>query len=289
MNSDRLYFGYGSNLDAEDWAAWCSARAADPTSMVELGPAWLLDHSLRFHYHSKGRGGGAADVVEDSRGTAVPGALFSLSEEGWKWMDRKEGHPKVYRQTPVRVITVEGEVVEAITYVVQPKHQRDELVVPTEAYAGLIRKGLKERKLPIEHLNLAIQNFDAQSTIEHVFVYGTLMKGKERWPRMRSWATEGPSNGHVQGRLYHLGHYPGLRLDEEGLVHGELYRCEDINGALEELDAIEGVDPVDPASGLYLRVPVRVETGTGPRWAWTYVINRLPSSSVSLDEGRWVE
>ena len=108
MNPERLYFGYGSNLDAEDWAAWCSTKAADPTSMVEVGPAWLLDHSLRFHYRSKGRGGGAADVVEDSRGTAVPGALFSLSEEGWKWMNRKEGHPKVYRQTPVRVITVEG-------------------------------------------------------------------------------------------------------------------------------------------------------------------------------------
>lgn len=106
---------------------------------------------------------------------------------------------------------------------------------------------------------------------------------------MRSWATEGPANGHVQGRLYHLGHYPGIRLDEEGLVHGELYRCRDINGALRELDAIEGVDPVDPQSGLYLRVPVRVEAETGPRWAWTYVINRLPSSSVPLDEGRWVE
>ena len=151
MNPERLYFGYGSNLDAEDWAAWCSTKAADPTSMVEVGPAWLLDHSLRFHYRSKGRGGGAADVVEDSRGTAVPGALFSLSEEGWKWMNRKEGHPKVYRQTPVHVITVGGEVVEAITYVVQPKHQRGELVVPTAAYAELIRKGLHKRKLPIEH------------------------------------------------------------------------------------------------------------------------------------------
>ena len=135
-----------------------------------------------------------------------------------------------------------GEVVEAITFVVQPEPQRGVLVVPTEAYAGLIREGLQGRNFPIEHLNNAIRNYDVQSTIEHVFVYGTLMKGKERWPRMRSWATEGPFNGHVQGRLYHLGHYPGIRLDEEGLVHGELYRCEDINGALEELDAIEGVD-----------------------------------------------
>ena len=38
--------------------------------------------------------------------------------------NRKEGHPKVYRQTPVCAITVEGEVVEAITYVVQPARQR---------------------------------------------------------------------------------------------------------------------------------------------------------------------
>ena len=106
---------------------------------------------------------------------------------------------------------------------------------------------------------------------------------------MRPWVSDGPSTGHVQGRLYHLGHYPGLRLDEEGIVHGEVYRCEDINGALGELDSIEGVDADAPDSGLYLRMPVRVETGAGSQWAWTYVINRLPSTAFRLDEGRWLE
>ena len=289
MNQETLYFGYGSNLDAEDWAAWCRKRGADPTSMVELGPAWLLDHSLRFHYRSTGRGGGAADVVRDSRGTAVPGALFSLSEEGWEWMNRKEGHPRVYRQTPVSVFTLSGDVVKAITYVVHPDRVCDELVVPTDVYAGLIRRGLTTRKLPTQHLNSAIEKFRSSSTIDHVFVYGTLMKGNERWSRMRPWVSDGPSTGHVQGRLYHLGHYPGLRLDEDGIVHGEVYRCEDINGALSELDSIEGVDADAPDSGLYLRMPVRVETGAGSQWAWTYVINRLPSTAFRLDEGRWLE
>ena len=117
MNQETLYFGYGSNLDAEDWAAWCRKRGADPTSMVELGPAWLLDHSMRFHYRSTGRGGGAADVVRDSRGTAVPGALFSLSEAGREWMNRKEGHPVYVRRRSV--MTAVRDVVKAITYVVR--------------------------------------------------------------------------------------------------------------------------------------------------------------------------
>ena len=288
MGEPTFYFGYGSNLDAEDWAAWCRARGADPTAMVEVCSAWLLDHSMRFHYRSKGRGGGAADVVQDARGTAVPGALFTLSEEGWNLMNRKEGHPNVYHQTPVQVITAQGEAVEAVTYVVQPAQQRSELVAPTQAYAALIRDGLVKRQLPIGHLKSSVEHLDAKSTIDHVFVYGTLMKGNERWPRMRPWSTEGPVIGSVRGRLYHLGHYPGLRLDEGGVVHGEVYRCEDIEGALGELDTVEGVDSVEPSAGLYLRVPVRVDTKSGTRWAWTYVINQLPSSAVPLDDGRWV-
>ena len=47
MGEPTFYFGYGSNLDAEDWAAWCRARGADPTAMVEVCSAWLLDHSMR--------------------------------------------------------------------------------------------------------------------------------------------------------------------------------------------------------------------------------------------------
>ena len=63
MAQNRLYFGYGSNLDWDDWKRFCMERGADPHGLMEREPAWLLGHHLKFHYYSSGRGGGAADVV----------------------------------------------------------------------------------------------------------------------------------------------------------------------------------------------------------------------------------
>ena len=47
-----LYFAYGSNLDAENWALWCETKGYDSVSIEPLGPAWLPDHELVFHYQS---------------------------------------------------------------------------------------------------------------------------------------------------------------------------------------------------------------------------------------------
>ena len=92
MDERRPYFAYGSNLNAADLKAWSSSNGANFSSMEPICTAWLLDHSMAFHYFSRNRGGGAADVVQNGRGTVVPGVLFSLSEDGWSWMDKKEEH-----------------------------------------------------------------------------------------------------------------------------------------------------------------------------------------------------
>jgi gamma-glutamylcyclotransferase (GGCT)/AIG2-like uncharacterized protein YtfP len=77
-------------------------------------------------------------------------------------------------------------------------------------------------------------------------------------------------------------------LDENGAVHGELHRCEDIEKTLEALDLIEGHDVLCPGEGLYVRVPVSVQTSNESVWAWTYVINEVPDASLRLQNGRWV-
>ncbi len=288
MEDDVLYFGYGSNLNDGDWAAWCQAQKADPVSRKGVGTAWLLDHSLRFHYHSTGRKGGAADVVKDARGTAVPGAVFSLSKDGWNLMDKKEGHPHHYKRVSVTVVTEDGCVADAITYTVVPKKRQTVLVPPTRRYAQLISDGLGDRNLPIEHLNLAIQNIESKSRLQHVFVYGTLMRGESRWPQLEPWSSSPVQQGKISGRLYNLGSFPGLRLDEHGTVHGEVHRCEDIEQALEILDRVEGHNAGSLREGLYVRVPVSVRTSEGTVWAWTYVINEAPHPSTRLQDGRWI-
>lgn len=288
MEGERFYFGYGSNLNADDWATWCRVREADPASIECIGSAWLLDHSMKFHYHSTGRNGGAADVVKDVAGTTVPGAIFALSEEGWELMDKKEGHPRCYRRTPVSVVTDKGSVVDAITYTVVPNQQQTALVPPTPRYARLISEGLSEKNLPIEHLNQSIQNVDSKSRLQHVFVYGTLMRGEPRWPQLEPWSSSPVQQGMITGRLYNLGSFPGLRLDEIGTVHGEVHRCDNIEKALGILDQVEGHNAGFLREGLYVRVPVSVRTSEGTVWAWTYVINEAPHPSTRLQDGRWI-
>lgn len=286
MDSETLYFGYGSNLDRADWVRWCTKKGYEVPDLVPVETAWLPGYSLRFHYHSTGRKGGAADVVPDEAGTVVPGMLFSLSKEAWALVDEKEGRPRFYERCPVHVLTASGQLVEAVTYVVVPEKKQPHLVAPTPAYEAIVRQGLENYNLPIEHLKKAIESFESKSTLDHVFVYGTLMKGEQRWPQLRSWSSHA-QRGTVSGALYHLGAYPGMRLDEKGTVHGELHRCDDMASALPVFDQIEGCDEVDPLAGLYLRLPVPVEVEGGTVWAWTYVINQLPPHAKRIEDGHW--
>ena len=287
MVSRRYYFAYGSNLSDADWHAWCEERGYDSTARTPVEPAWLPNYSMRFHYYSHGRGGGAADVVADGAGTAVPGMLFSLTEEGWAWMDQKEGHPRYYERQPVFVLTSAGDVVETITYVVVPQRRTSELVPPTTAYADVVKEGLQHYNLPIGHLKNAIGNFESKSALQHVFVYGTLMQGESRWSQLERWSCGPVHEGQISGRLFHLGRYPGMRPNEVGVVHGEVHRCNDIENCLGVLDSIEGVDDDDGSQGLYLRLPVPVKVGNDIIWAWSYVINRLPTGATPIDDGRW--
>ena len=287
MREQSLYFAYGSNLDAADWSVWCEEQGEETEPLVEVSPAWLVDWSMRFHYRSIRREGGAADVVPDGKGTAVPGVLFNLSPRGWALMDRKEGAPTHYERASVSVMTADGRSVTAITYVVAKEKRRSSLQTPTDAYAALIQGGLDNRNLSIQHLKSAIQKIDASSAIQYVFVYGTLMRGQSRWAQLKPWSSGPVRPGRVNGRLHHLGAYPGLRLEHDGIVHGELHRCECIEQALDELDRVEGWNARRPEDGLYARLPVAVDVGDGSVWAWTYVVNHLPSTAMPIHGGRW--
>lgn len=89
----------------------------------------------------------------------------------------------------------------------------------------------------------------------HVFVYGTLRAGGSnditRYRPKPQWV----GFASVQGTLYELGSYPGLRLSGNQFVVGEVYL---VDAALElELDALESVRPDD--SGEYIKRMVDVD------------------------------
>ncbi len=113
------------------------------------------------------------------------------------------------------------------------------------------------------------------------------MAGFSRRPLLGpSAAFEG--RGRVRGSLFDFGEYPGLVLDDDGWVVGELYRVADLAGRLPALDCAEWYDPADEAGSLYLRrrAPVQLDDGQ-LREAWLYVYNGPPGRGPRIPSGDW--
>ena len=287
MSDKHLYFGYGSNMDRADWAQWCSDHDADPSGLIEIGPAWLPDYTLQFHYFSTSRKAGAADVVPSTLGSIVPGLLFEVDDQTLRSIDIKEGLPYAYERRNVTVVDGNGRLRQAMTYTVQQHRCSEDYEQPHASYVELIQRNLMRNKLPIEHLNLAIDNMHDKTFLNGVFVYGTLRQGESRSSIMDE-ASEGlmePAS--VRGTLYDHGAYPGLRAEGEGNVVGEFYRCKNITDTLRRLDEIEGFSSYDDHEGLYHRAVLKVKTKEGERWAWTYITNLSTSGENIIESGDW--
>jgi gamma-glutamylcyclotransferase (GGCT)/AIG2-like uncharacterized protein YtfP len=93
-----------------------------------------------------------------------------------------------------------------------------------------------------------------QSTTRFAFVYGTLRRGEERDINLLDPEPQFIGCGSLDGALFDLGTYPGLRLGGAGQVEGEIYA---ITPALErKLDEIEAVWP-EP-NGEYVKREVTI-------------------------------
>ena len=204
-----LYFGYGSNLNAADWSRWCSERGYAETSFdasfKKMANAWLADYRPGFTVRAASRGGGVLDIVP-APGCVVPGVLFEVNEDAIAKLDRKEGAPRFYRRLNIAVQTAAG-FQKAFTYqVVSPQ---GDYIQPSEEYARIVSEGLKANGLDDEHIRLA-STWKQVTARPKVFVYGTLCTGE----RLASHLAGCPrKQGHVYGRLYNPGGFPGcIRL-----------------------------------------------------------------------------
>ena len=280
-----LYFGYGSNLDWDDWSEWCLDNGFGPEGMTEIGPAWLPDHSMAFHYHSSSRNGGAADIVRTKKGCAVPGVLFRLDEQALRAMDRKEGHPSYYERRIVHPTTPDGVEHEALTYTVVAKKVKDEHIAPTQGYESLIRGGLERRGLPSDELNSALNDDGVDHHISKIFVYGTLMEGESRHNVIGHLASGEGVKATCKGGLQDLGSFPGMVPDEESEVKGELYSFSEMSAILQTLDSIEGYQGPGDMHSLYKRTIVRAKSIEEDEWAWTYIYNGKGGSRI--ESGDW--
>jgi gamma-glutamylcyclotransferase (GGCT)/AIG2-like uncharacterized protein YtfP len=103
--------------------------------------------------------------------------------------------------------------------------------------------------------------------ITHLFVYGTLRPGQQRWPFLEPLVLDEGHDGSVVGTLYNTGHgYPAAKFDRPGTIFGRVYplNLDRLDEGLKLLDEVEGA-VVD----LFRRVAITTSTGL-EAWAYEY-------------------
>jgi gamma-glutamylcyclotransferase (GGCT)/AIG2-like uncharacterized protein YtfP len=132
----QLYFAYGSNLNPRGMEVRCPAA-------VVVGRAALPDWGLVFR--------GVADV-EPQPGATVEGALWEVTDECLRSLDRYEGaRPDgtgLYRREWIETLCGSW----AITYVMN----RDTVAPPSPAYLASIHAGFDWLGIPLDTLEAAV-------------------------------------------------------------------------------------------------------------------------------------
>ena len=286
-----IYFAYGSNLDAHNWAQFCARHDADPQCMKPVGPAVLPDCELVFNYRSVLRAGGALNIRE-RRGHFVHGALFEVAERGWEILDIKESVAiGCYKRIAHLAIARGGRTIPVTTYQVTP--QRTEgFVPPSHEYSEIVSRGLASFGLPSHQYEKAARNDRAEPEVEGVFVYGTLMRGESRHGAIQRHGPEETLRARAAGRLHAtVADYPMLDVHEHherDVVHGEFMQFSDTGAVLETLDEVETFSGYAVDGNEYVRTLVEVDTGhSTKRLAWTYVSGSRSMIGERIESGCW--
>lgn len=126
---------------------------------------------------------------------------------------------------------------------------------------------------------------------DHLFVYGTLMKGdKSPYAHLLQARAKYIGYASAAGRLYHLGAFPGAVFDERShsKVRGEVYRFAG-KSLLLALDRYEGCHEADGGRDpLFERTMIGVRLATGSFIeAWTYIFIGSVAGRPVISSGRF--
>ena len=132
--------------------------------------------------------------------------------------------------------------------------------------------------------------------INHLFVYGTLMRNAADAPRGHPQrgkldvAGEWLGPAEINGRLYDLGRYPILVVGtaRHETVHGEIYRLHTPALTFQWLDPYEGIPPGKSRGPEYERVIHKVRLADGNEIdAWVYAHHGPIGIARHDPKGRW--
>ncbi len=127
------YFAYGANLNKKQM----QERCPDSKPMFI---ATLHNYKLVFVGWSRQWRSGVISI-KSFRGERVPGAVYELSDQDWRRLDKHEGYPGAYDRLNVKLSDEYGELVEAITYI---KAGQAEETQPSPEYLAIIQQGYRD-------------------------------------------------------------------------------------------------------------------------------------------------
>jgi gamma-glutamylcyclotransferase (GGCT)/AIG2-like uncharacterized protein YtfP len=125
-------------------------------------------------------------------------------------------------------------------------------------------------------------------TTKLFFVYGTLKEGGYYSHGFKEFRKK-VVNATVKGTLYDLGSFPGMRLEGNNIVHGEVHEYADPEHVTARMDRIEGY--AGPGkNNFYERVKVMasLDGEEEPVEVETYVFARPIDEDKKVDDGNWV-
>ncbi len=139
MKTEKLiYFAYGANLDRNGMNARCPGNKP-------LCRAVLKDYRLVFR--------NVADI-EEAENQQVQGALYEITLEHLKSLDRFEGYPRLYTRKTVNVIRECGSQIKAIVYQMT---DRQYSAPPFEGYLNIILYGCQQWQFPENQIQQIIK------------------------------------------------------------------------------------------------------------------------------------
>lgn len=290
MDKPSLYFAYSSDINEKSLSTWCSKNGFDYPLKAKVANAWLPDHELIFNYRERENRGRVSNIRRRF-GQAMPGVLFEVKPGGWKAIEGKKLVPRCYRPFEAIVLTEDGREREAVAYRVFADRIAGTFYPPRLDYAAALRDGLLAHGFDDGMLNAVAAGREAPWSIDHLFVYGTLMKGFARHHLLEAWAHPLTRlEAHAPGMLFDSRKgYPCLLPARKGVqvVKGELYRLRDNRQAFEMLDIVEDFRGYGDGRSEFRRAIVLVEAGGRSLPAWAYFYNKPTAKLDPVESGDW--
>lgn len=142
-----LYTSYSTNLSKRQLHQICGGP-------VEFyGKGIIENHALSFHFFA---------TLAKKAGSNTPVVVYNISLEQETTLDRYEGlHDGIFRKTKLQVKLDTGEVVEAMTYLLNKV--KGPFYAPSKGYIQTIREGYNDYSLDTTFLNAALRKIKSIS------------------------------------------------------------------------------------------------------------------------------